>query len=84
MWRETDREAKGYYVRERVAGTMRRVVALPADVTEEGGKASYKNGVLEVRIKKTKSSRKSRFEIEYFLFYSCLPMTFSIRQRKEY
>jgi HSP20 family molecular chaperone IbpA len=40
------------------------MVALPADVTENGAKAIFKNGVLEVRFNKTKISQKSRIEIE--------------------
>ena len=60
----TNQEAKGYYDRERIAGTMRRVVALPTNVMEGEGKASYKNGVLEVKLKKTKSPQKSNIEIE--------------------
>jgi HSP20 family protein len=43
---------------------MQRLVTLPADVTEKDAKASFKNGVLEVRLNKTKISPKSRIEIE--------------------
>jgi len=43
---------------------MQRMVILPADVTEKDAKASFKNGVLEVRFNKSKISPKSRIEIE--------------------
>ena len=49
---------------ERVYGAMQRIVALPAEVTGDDSKASFKNGVLEVQLKKTKISPKSRIGIE--------------------
>ena len=61
---ENEEKAGGFYLRERMWGTMSRVVALPADVTEDGGKASFKNGVLEVTLKKTTPVKKTRIEIE--------------------
>jgi HSP20 family protein len=61
---EKEDKSRGYYVRERVLGTMQRVVSLPADVTDNDAKASFKNGVLEVRMKKTGQLPKSRIEIE--------------------
>ena len=61
---EKEEKSEGYYVRERVYGSMQRIVTLPADVTVEDAKASFKNGVLEVRLNKTKISPKSRIDIE--------------------
>jgi HSP20 family protein len=61
---ENEEKSEGYYVRERTYGTMRRMVVLPADVTEKDAKASFKNGVLEVRFKKVKISPKTQIEIE--------------------
>ena len=61
---ETKEEAEGYYVRERTYGSMDRVVKLPADVTDEGSVASFKNGVLEVRLKKTALETKKKIPIE--------------------
>ena len=40
------------------------MVTLPVDMTEDDAKASFKNGVLEIRLKKTRISPKSRIEIE--------------------
>ncbi|MCK8519261.1 Hsp20/alpha crystallin family protein [Methanoculleus sp. 7T] len=53
--REEAREAEqaGYYMRERRIGAIARTVSLPVDVGEEGSHATFKNGVLEVRLKKT-------------------------------
>ena len=61
---EKEEKAEGFYMRERMSGTMSRVVALPEDVTEDDAKASFKNGVLEVTLKKMKLARKTRIEIE--------------------
>lgn len=62
--KETEDKGEGYYVRERIFGTMRRIVALPTDVTKENSKASFKNGVLEVTLKKASGSARTRIEIE--------------------
>lgn len=61
---EKEEKSKGYYMRERVYGSMSRVVAMPADVTEDDSRASFTNGVLEVRLKKAKIQPKSRIQIE--------------------
>ena len=61
---DTEEKSKGYYMRERVYGTLRRIVALPADVTEGDAKASFKNGVLEVHLKRQKVVPSSRIAIE--------------------
>lgn len=45
-------EEAGYHMRERRFGAISRTVTLPTDVTEEGAQATYKNGVLEVRLRK--------------------------------
>jgi HSP20 family protein len=52
--REEAREAEqaGYHMRERRIGAISRTVSLPTDVTEEEARATFKNGVLEVRLKK--------------------------------
>jgi len=61
---ETREEAEGYFVRERTWGSMDRMVKLPADVTDEGSMATFKNGVLEVRLKKTAIEAKKKIPIE--------------------
>ena len=59
-----EEKSEGYYMRERVYGSMRRIVAMPVDVTEDDSNASFKNGVLEARLKKTKILPKARIQIE--------------------
>jgi HSP20 family protein len=51
-------------MRERVYGSMSRVVAIPADVKESDSTATFKNGVLEIRLKKAKTPQKTRIQIE--------------------
>lgn len=41
-----------YYIQERNDGTLSRLIRLPASVTGEASRTSFKNGVLEVRLKK--------------------------------
>jgi len=48
----TETEQAGYFVRERRVGTISRTATLPVDVEGEGAHATFKNGVLEVRLKK--------------------------------
>lgn len=60
----TDNSEDGYYVRERSFGSLRRIIALPHAVAEENAKASFKNGVLEVTLKKANIPDKSRIAIE--------------------
>lgn len=61
---EKEEKSEGYYMRERIYGAMSRVVAMPTDVTEDDSSASFKNGVLEVRLKKAKIQPKTRIQIE--------------------
>ncbi len=64
--RKVDKEEKeeGYYTRERIYGSLSRVVVLPHDVTDTGSVASFKNGVLEIRLKKTIAPQGSLITIE--------------------
>lgn len=49
---DKERKEAGYYYRERSYGGFYRAISLPTEVLPEQVKASYKNGVLEVRMKK--------------------------------
>jgi len=50
---EKEEEEKNYFIRERFYGAVSRSVPLPAEVTEDNAKATFENGVLEVRFKKS-------------------------------
>ena len=62
--RDAEEKDESYSIRERVSGSMSRMVTLPADVTEDDAKANFKNGILEVRLKKRTMPKKSRIAIE--------------------
>lgn len=49
---DTGHEGYDYYTRERLFGNMHRIVTLPAEVIDEEASASFRNGVLEVRLRK--------------------------------
>jgi HSP20 family protein len=61
---EKEEKEEGYYMRERIYGSMARVVTLPHDVTDKDASASFKNGVLEVRLKKTTSERGASIKVD--------------------
>lgn len=51
--------------RERFVGRFHRAVALPANVKEEEVSATYKNGVLEIRIPKQIENSKKKIDIQF-------------------
>ncbi|HEY3922721.1 MAG TPA: Hsp20/alpha crystallin family protein [Gaiellaceae bacterium] len=53
-----------YHRFERRFGTFARTVGLPQGVTEDGIKASYKDGVLEIRAAKPAQVKPRKIEIE--------------------
>jgi len=61
---ETAEETADFFMRERVYGQMGRTVMLPAEVVDEGATASFKNGVLEVRLKKLPAEVGTTIPIE--------------------
>jgi HSP20 family protein len=50
---------------ERFAGRFQRSVSLPANVNADGVRATYKNGVLEIRMPKLKAEGRRRIDIEF-------------------
>jgi HSP20 family protein len=63
--RERTKEAseQNYYRYERRFGSFSRTVGLPQGVTEDSIAAEYKNGVLEVHVKKPEQAKPRRIEI---------------------
>jgi HSP20 family protein len=49
---ESEKSNEHYYIRERRYGNNGRNIVLPTDVTNEGATATFKNGVLEIHMKK--------------------------------
>ena len=56
-------QAATYYRNERFEGAFRRVIALPEDVDPEKVEASYRDGIVEIRIQRHESSKPRRIEI---------------------
>ncbi len=61
---ETEEETRDFFMRERVYGQMSRTVLLPAEGAEENSAATFKNGVLEVRLKKAPTETGTTIPIE--------------------
>lgn len=60
-----EKEEKGDYCRcEITRGSFQRTMALPSNVDEENAKASFKNGILKLRLPKVKKSRRNKVEID--------------------
>jgi HSP20 family protein len=62
--REETRSGDGYHRYERRFGTFQRTISLPAGVKESDVKASYENGVLELRVRKPEQPKPHRIPIE--------------------
>lgn len=53
------------YRNERFIGLFQRIVHLPSAVSNEGVRATYKNGVLEVRMPKSEDEQKYSIDIDF-------------------
>lgn len=62
--REEEVERPGYYQRERRYGSLFRQVKLPAQVIPEDARATYKNGVLELRMPKAEDKSAQGFKVD--------------------
>ena len=61
---EEKKEEKGYIYRERRSGSYYRAISLPSPVDPAASKASYENGVLEIKMPKTEVKKKTPLKIE--------------------
>jgi len=57
-------ENKRYYKMEQRWGKFSRKIRLPSDVDPDSIKASFENGILEIRIQKAESAKPKQIEIE--------------------
>lgn len=64
--KKEDKEVKedDYYRRERSYGSFLRTIALPCDVKSDEIKASFKDGVLEIRMPKTEEAKKKSISVK--------------------
>ncbi len=61
---EQEERGRTYLRRELRYGRFQRTVALPAEVQAEAAKASYRNGVLEVRVPKSERAKPKQVRVE--------------------
>lgn len=57
-------EKKDYYRLERSYGSFSRSFSLPADVQTEKAKATFKDGILEIRVPKTEEAKKKQVKVK--------------------
>ena len=62
--KEEETKEENYYRSERSYGSFTRVVDLPAEVQRDKVHASYKNGVLEIRLPKTEEAKKKEIKVK--------------------
>jgi len=61
---EREEKDKSYHLVERSYGSFQRVVELPAALEEDKAQASFKNGVLTVKVPKGAESRSRKIQIQ--------------------
>lgn len=62
--REEKIDRRGYHRLESSSGSFSRSVRLPGEVESEKAKASFRDGVLEIRLPTSEEARKKRKQIE--------------------
>ncbi|MFI5303360.1 MAG: Hsp20/alpha crystallin family protein [Nitrospiria bacterium] len=62
--KEEEVKEKDYYYSERAYGSFERSIDIPQKVVPEKVSASFKNGVLEVRLQKTEEAKKKEIKIK--------------------
>lgn len=63
--RVNDIKEEQIHRQERFTGRFQRSIRLPHQVSSEGVTASYKNGVLEIRLPKQQGDRKKKIDIQF-------------------
>lgn len=61
---EAEGKEKDYYLAERTYRKFYRALSLPAKVLSDKAKATYKNGVLEIRLPKAEPEKKTTIKVE--------------------
>ncbi len=62
--REEESQRKRYYRSERSYGSFVRNLQLPKEVHSDKAKASFKNGVLEIRVPKTEGAKSKEIHVK--------------------
>jgi HSP20 family protein len=61
--RTNEQSDERFYRFERRHGTFTRTIGLPQGVSEDGIKAAYENGVLEIRVAKPEQTKPRRIQV---------------------
>ena len=61
---EIEEERQQVHVKERVYGKFERIIPLPPDLDTDNAKASFKDGVLEIRFPKKSATQEKKITIE--------------------
>jgi HSP20 family protein len=61
---EQKKEEKGYYYQERRYGSFQRTFRLPGDILPDSASAEYKNGVLEIKMKKKQDAKTKEHKVQ--------------------
>jgi len=61
---ELEKKEKGYYYSERSYGSFNRSIQLPTEVRIDKASASFKDGVLEIRLPKTEQAKQREVTIK--------------------
>lgn len=62
--REASEEKGNYYRRERFTGEFRRVISLPDDVDPDKVEASYREGIVQIRVRRRESARPRQISVQ--------------------
>lgn len=62
--REATEEKDNYYRRERFSGEFRRVISLPDDVDPDKVEASYRDGIVQIRVQRRESARPRQISVQ--------------------
>lgn len=61
---DEEKKEKGYIYKERRSGSYYRSISLPSSIDSDNAKASYNNGVLEIKMPKTDIKKKIPLKID--------------------
>ena len=63
--RTNEIKEESMYRKERYVGRFHRSISLPSPVSDEGIKATYKNGILKVKMPKLAKENKKKIDVEF-------------------
>jgi HSP20 family protein len=61
--KEEEDKGKDYYRSERIYGSFMRALPLPAEIDPDKVQATFKNGVLEIRLPKSEAAKKREIKV---------------------